>query len=203
MIRRHLTYANVTSTLALCVALGAGGAYAVDRIGSGDVKNNSLRSDDLRDRVAVKSKDVKKNALTGKEIQETRLAASGIAVATGKQSSGCEPAAAELNCLSNSVRLRQRSRIIAIATGDQTSDGAAGAAVCQVRVDGQVGGFSSHPGELSSNTSASAANGFARTLVSDPLNKGSHDVSLICKRNGSNPVRIDNPTLAIIAIGSR
>ena len=203
MIRRHLTYANVTSTLALFLAIGAGSAYAVDKIGSSDVKNDSLRSDDLRDRVAVKGKDIKKNTLTGSEIQERDLDASGIAAIAGAEGVGCSPPATDTDCLSKSINVRQTSRILAVATGDQVGDGVAAAASCQVRVDGVAGGAFSHPGEVTSNTSPVAANGFARTFVSEPLEKGSHQVTLVCERDGSNPVRIDNPTLAIIAIGSK
>ena len=47
-MKRAITYANVVSTLALVLALGTGGAYAVDKIGSSDVRNDSLRSDDLK-----------------------------------------------------------------------------------------------------------------------------------------------------------
>ncbi|CAN5513469.1 hypothetical protein BH10ACT11_BH10ACT11_14210 [soil metagenome] len=203
MIRRHLTYANVTSTIALCLALGIGGAYAAGHIGSSQIKNDSLRSDDLRDGVAVKGKDVKKNTLTGNEIQERRLAASGIGIVAGAEGAGCTPSPTETDCLSKSVSVRQTSRLLAVATGDQVGDGVAAAATCQVQFDGSGGSLFSHPGELSNNTAGTAANGFARTSVSEPLQKGSHQVALVCERDGPNAVRIDSPTLAIIAIGSR
>jgi hypothetical protein len=61
-MRRHLTYANVTSTLALCLVVGGGGAYAATQlannsvksrhiatgaVGSSDIKNGSVRESDL------------------------------------------------------------------------------------------------------------------------------------------------------------
>ena len=52
-IRRHFTYANVTATLALLLALGGGAAYAVDKINSRDVVNGSIRSVDLKNHKAV------------------------------------------------------------------------------------------------------------------------------------------------------
>ena len=61
LLRTRLTYANVVATLALFVALG-GSAYAVTQITSKQVKNRSLRGVDIR-----------KNALTGKEIRESKL----------------------------------------------------------------------------------------------------------------------------------
>ena len=41
-LRSGLTYANVASSIALFVALGTGGAYAADTIGSSDIINESI-----------------------------------------------------------------------------------------------------------------------------------------------------------------
>jgi hypothetical protein len=48
-LRSHLTYANVVSTACLFVVLG-GTSYAVaaGSIGSGEIKNNSVLSKDIR-----------------------------------------------------------------------------------------------------------------------------------------------------------
>ena len=56
-IRRHLTYANVVSTLCLFVLLG-GSAYAAAKITGRNVKNGSLTG-----------RDVKNNSLTGKDVK--------------------------------------------------------------------------------------------------------------------------------------
>ena len=56
-IRRHLTYANVVSTLCLFALLG-GSAYAAAKITGKNVKNGSLTG-----------KDVKNNSLTGKDVK--------------------------------------------------------------------------------------------------------------------------------------
>ena len=58
-LRAHLTYANVTATLALFVALG-GSAYAAATITGRDVRNNSLTGRDVR---SLTSKDVKDGSL--------------------------------------------------------------------------------------------------------------------------------------------
>jgi hypothetical protein len=60
-LRDRLTYANVVSTLALFVALG-GSAYAVGEITSRDIKNRT-----------IKAGDVRRDTLTGKEINEARM----------------------------------------------------------------------------------------------------------------------------------
>jgi hypothetical protein len=72
MIRDHLTYANVMATLSFFVAVGGVG-YAAATIDSGDVVNNSLRSNDLKNDKGVKSPDVPVNALTGDDIDEASL----------------------------------------------------------------------------------------------------------------------------------
>ena len=67
------THATIVAYLALFVALATGGAYAVDRIGSGQVENNSLRSADLKDRRAVAGRDVRRDSLGRKQIREGNL----------------------------------------------------------------------------------------------------------------------------------
>lgn len=44
MPRKHLTYANVVSTLALAAALTTSGAYAAATIGSANIKRNAITS---------------------------------------------------------------------------------------------------------------------------------------------------------------
>ena len=60
---RRISYANVTSTLALCLALG-GTSYAAVAITGKDVKNGTLSG-----------KDLKKNALTTREVKSRSLLA--------------------------------------------------------------------------------------------------------------------------------
>jgi hypothetical protein len=60
-IRRHLTFANVVSVIALFVALGLGTAWAVER--------NSVESKHIVNG-EVKSADVENNGLTGRDIAD-------------------------------------------------------------------------------------------------------------------------------------
>ena len=71
-LRRHLTYANVTSTLCLFILLG-GSSYAVSRIGSREIADNSVRSQDVRDD-SLMSSDFKRG-----EPLRARIAQTGIA----------------------------------------------------------------------------------------------------------------------------
>jgi len=51
-LRRHATYANIVASLALCVAVGTGGAYAATQlaknsVGSRELKNGGVKVKDL------------------------------------------------------------------------------------------------------------------------------------------------------------
>jgi hypothetical protein len=46
-IRGRLSYANVMSSIAVLLALGAGGAYAASKIDSRDIENGTIRTVDL------------------------------------------------------------------------------------------------------------------------------------------------------------
>ena len=80
-IRSRLTYANVVATLALFVALG-GTSYAVLRVGSDDVVDDSLRSRDIRNNTlrgrdvhdrSLKARDLRRDSLGSGVVKESRL----------------------------------------------------------------------------------------------------------------------------------
>jgi hypothetical protein len=75
-LKKHLSYSNVTATAALFVALG-GTSYAVIRIDSGDVVDNSLRSADLRDNTA-RSRDIRDRSLRARDVRWNGLGAGVI-----------------------------------------------------------------------------------------------------------------------------
>lgn len=68
-LRSRLTYANVTATLALLIAVAGGTAYAANTIGSSDVIDNSLLSADLKNN-QVRGADVQNEGLTGADIAD-------------------------------------------------------------------------------------------------------------------------------------
>ena len=73
---RHLSYANIASTLALVVALGAGGAYAATQlpknsVGAKQIKNN-----------AVKTTKIANNAVTGDKVKNGSLTAADLKAGT-------------------------------------------------------------------------------------------------------------------------
>jgi hypothetical protein len=204
-IRRHVTYANVTATLALLLALGSGAAYAVDRINSHDIVNGSIRSADLRNHTAVRGVDVKRNTLTGRQIDEGALNMPHTARLGGAEEVNCDPSSATAFtvCAGTELDLGHRSRVLVIVTGNQESVGGPAQAGCRVTVDGARESLGLLPGEAASdNTSPGATNGFARTFVPPrALPPGRHRFALVCQQFSGN-VRIDTPTIAAVALGA-
>lgn len=66
-----LTYANVTSTLALFLALG-GVSYAAISVGSAQIRNNSVRTQDLRNN-NIRSKDIRNRTIVGRDVLTNAL----------------------------------------------------------------------------------------------------------------------------------
>jgi hypothetical protein len=201
-IRERLSYANVVASLALVGVVGGGGAYAANKIGSKDINDGSIRSVDLRNGKAVQGADVLPNSLRGKQIREETLDISSLVAMAGAEPVGCNPTGPQpVVCAQAEVNLPRPAQLLAIATGGQESNGGPAKASCQVRVDGAATALSATPGEESSdNTSVSATNGFARTRVTPgAVGAGPHTVDLACSEL-SGDVRIENPTLAVLAV---
>jgi len=205
VIRRHLSYANVTATLALVFAMAGGAAYAVDKINSHDVVNGSIRSIDLKNHKGVRGKDVKRDSLTGRQIDERTLKTGALSRIGGDEDVNCNPNSSRLFtiCARVQLTLTKRSKVLVIVTGNQESVGGPAQAGCRVTVDGVREGLGVLPGEtVSDNTSPGATNGFARTFVPrNTLAIGVHQFALACQEFSGN-VRIDTPTIAALAIGS-
>jgi len=75
-IRGHITYANVTATLALFIAIG-GSSYAALRIGSREIVDNSVRSGDIRNN-HVRSRDIRNRTLLGRDVRHDALGSAQI-----------------------------------------------------------------------------------------------------------------------------
>ena len=67
-LRSHLSFANVTSVLALTVAVATGGAYAANTIGGGDVIDESLTGRDVRGTNATATAAGVNGGLTGADV---------------------------------------------------------------------------------------------------------------------------------------
>jgi len=82
-VRRHLTYPNVMSTLAVFLVLAGGTALAAtlpkNSVNSKTLKDNSLTSADLADGRGVKGVDVADGSLSGADLADGSLGAAAVA----------------------------------------------------------------------------------------------------------------------------
>jgi hypothetical protein len=67
-LRSRLTFANVVSVIALFVSLGGVGAYAANTIGSSDVIDDSLLSQDIKGKSGTSTTAAENGTLTGVDI---------------------------------------------------------------------------------------------------------------------------------------
>jgi hypothetical protein len=68
-VRKHITYANVVSTLCLFIVLG-GGAFAATKLPKNSVTSNQIKNG------AIKGSDIAKSAITGANVKNGTLLAS-------------------------------------------------------------------------------------------------------------------------------
>ena len=66
-IRKRITYANVMSSIAVFLVLGGASAYAAKKIGSNEIKGNSITTGKIK-KEAVSTSKIKKNAVTTAKI---------------------------------------------------------------------------------------------------------------------------------------
>jgi hypothetical protein len=66
-IRKRITYANVMSSIAVFLVLGGGAAYAAKKIGSNEIKGNSITTGKIK-KEAVSASKIKKNSITTAKI---------------------------------------------------------------------------------------------------------------------------------------
>jgi hypothetical protein len=204
MIRRHLSYANVTATLALVLAAGTGVVYAAGEIGSRELANNSVRTQDLKDRRGVSGEDVRRNTLGGPEIDERSLIGARLLSLTGKDSGPCDPSVASFaDCATATVQLDSPARFLVMATAGFFAEADDASLECEIRINGEDAPVGSTPGQETDNSTIGATDGFARTFVSSRLPAGSHNVALACQQIGSEDARIAESTLAILAVRTR
>jgi hypothetical protein len=81
-LHRHITYANVASTLALVFAMGGGGVYAASKIGGGQIEKGAISSPQIKNKQvrrqdiaggSINTRKVSNNSLTGKDIDDDSL----------------------------------------------------------------------------------------------------------------------------------
>lgn len=77
-IRKRLTYANVMSSIAVFLVLGGASAYAVKKVGSNEIKGNSITTGKLKKEAVVRGK-IKKLAIDSSRLADGAVTTSKIA----------------------------------------------------------------------------------------------------------------------------
>ncbi len=77
-IRKHITFANVMSSIAVFLVLGGGAAYAAKKIGSNEIKGNSITTGKIKKNAITASK-IKKNSITNVKIKGGAVTAAKLA----------------------------------------------------------------------------------------------------------------------------
>ena len=76
-VRHHLSYANVTATVALFLVLGGGAAFAANQLGKNSVGSKQLKSNAVTTakikKEAVTAKKIKKGTITGTQVNLAKL----------------------------------------------------------------------------------------------------------------------------------
>jgi hypothetical protein len=111
-MRRHLTYANVVSTLCLFVLLG-GSAYAANKVGSKQIADNSVQGKDIKNG-SITGKDVKRRSLTAGLFKAGQLprGATGATGATGPQGPAGAPTTTLFASVNNAGQLNFGSHVV-------------------------------------------------------------------------------------------
>jgi hypothetical protein len=77
-IRKRLTYANVMSSIAVFLVLGGGAAYAAKKVGSNEIKGNSITTGKIKKEAVTKAK-IKKAAVDASKLADNAVTTSKIA----------------------------------------------------------------------------------------------------------------------------
>jgi hypothetical protein len=80
-IRKRVTYANVMSSIAVFLVLGGASAYAAKKIGSNEIKGNSITTGKLKKNAVTASK-IKSNSITTAKIKNGAVTGPKVNVST-------------------------------------------------------------------------------------------------------------------------
>jgi len=80
-IRKRITYANVMSSIAVFLVLGGASAYAAKKIGSNEIKGNSITTGKIKKNAITASK-IKKNSVTTAKIKNGAVTGAKVNLGT-------------------------------------------------------------------------------------------------------------------------
>lgn len=204
MLRKHLTFANVASALALFIALGGTAvALKANSVGSRQIKNDSIKGRDVGNG-KLKGKDIAAGEIGQRELDRGALDPPQ-AMAAESTTAFCDPSSASfVDCGSAAVGITQPSSATLVAGGGQYGS-ATSRGSCKFRIDDSLELLSPAPPEVGDSLERSAThpNGFALTATSDhlnPLQPGNHKFALVCNELEGDVAF--STTLSVLTVGT-
>lgn len=204
-IRDSLSYANVMSTLAVFLALGLGGAWALSRndVRSKHIKNGAVRSIDVANR-NIRGNDLRRNTIDGDEVFERTLNAADIL--QQKEGVRTSPCLADLDdevCARADLLLQNRSRVLVFGAGlIRSPDSSFGLvdASCRLVANGTAI-TAVRPAIDGGDTTTT--HGFSLSGVTrEPVPRGFRQFSLSCS-DPDQEAEIRDATLTVLAYSER
>jgi hypothetical protein len=120
-IRKRVTYANVMSSIAVFLVLGGASAYAAKKIGSNEIKGNSITTGKIK-KEAVSASKIKKNAVTTAKIANGAVTGAKLNLGTvGTVPNAAHATTADTASNANAVNGLHLSKI-AFTAGPNTPD---------------------------------------------------------------------------------
>jgi hypothetical protein len=205
-----LTFANVMSAIAVFIALG-GSAWALAR--------NSVGPRQIRAN-AVRSSDVKNNALKGIDINESTLSlpassvtgGSDVALPTAESGGDCDADTPE-DCASATLNLSGSTQLLAVASGNWINSGSfsgtgdSNIATCRLQLNDVNTDAQVNMGEKQTVTGATpwaqggGEGGFALSDIIGPVGPGTVQVDLNCDDFSDNVIDLSAVRLSVVALG--
>ncbi len=185
-IRKRITYANVMSSIAVFLVLGGASAYAAKKIGSNEIKGNSITTGKIK-KEAVSASKIKKNSVVTAKIADNAVTTAKIAngAVTGAKLNlgtvGTVPNAAHANSADNANTVNGQ-KVVKIAyrvpdnSGTQTIFNSNGLAIAGTCTGGNVELNATTTKNDSSIYTVSVDDDTANTVLVENLESGEFDV---------------------------
>ena len=210
-IRRHLTFANVASAIALFVALGGGTAVALsgsNTVFTDDIANDTFNSP-TEGQGGLVAADLRPNSVGGSEVADNSLRASDLGVnlrnarqPTTGPGSTCGTTTDFSVCAFMSLNLPRAQRLLLLGSGEWTGGTAQqdvpNRGICRVGVGQEFLGHRSF-GELFST--ASDPYNFSINTVTSVLPAGFYELALECRKTSGNMRGVKNAEFSVVAVG--
>ena len=199
-IRRHLSFANVVSVIALFVALGGGTAVAL-------TGSNTVQSDDLGPGAQVKAADIAANAVNSANVVNGSITGADLApsaLPTGRGiSSSCDPASEHfVDCGHVTLHLTRTSRVLIVATAMWDIANPPSGGTCRLAVNGAPFGPDAFPGQTVDASSIDHQSSVTLTAVTDAnLGAGDHTFGLACNQTQDDIIRFDETYVSAVVLG--